>query len=152
VHKRHGPGQDARGDTYREPVSNIHCHVSLVASFCTCSSRKKCFCICALGERRLTATRRPRMVPRYTHPEPPRPTMLDTSKWFVAASISEEETAWTLLTASSSMIRSCSRAYEYSEGTNASVQHVQPYVPLQPLLPFFHWKAALVHSAHQEDA
>jgi hypothetical protein len=93
VHRRRGPAQDARGGTCKEPVSNIHRYGALVVAFRTCSSRKKCFCTCGLGERRLTATRRPCMVPRYTHPEPPRPTILDALKWFVAASISEEETA-----------------------------------------------------------
>jgi hypothetical protein len=93
VHRRRGPAEDARGDTCKEPVSSVHRYGALVVACCTWSSRKKCFCTCALGERRLTATRRPRMVPRNTHPEPPRPTMLDTSKRFVAASISEEETA-----------------------------------------------------------
>jgi hypothetical protein len=32
----------------------------------------------------------------------------------------------------------CSRAYEHSEGTHT---HVQPYIPLQSLLPSFHGKA-----------
>jgi hypothetical protein len=93
AHRRRAPAEDARGDTCKEPVRSIHRYGALVVAFRTWSSRKKCFCTWALGERRLTATRRPRMVPRYTHPEPPRPTMLDTSKWFVAASISDEETA-----------------------------------------------------------
>jgi hypothetical protein len=43
----------ARGGTCKEPVRSIHRHGSLVLAF-----RSKCFCICALGEGALTATRR----------------------------------------------------------------------------------------------